>query len=65
MSFTDDQKKILGNNGYRQSSNDADKYINGSGHSVTSRGNTTIFNTDRHTTNGSGISNSLFDKKSK
>ncbi|MES2652991.1 MAG: hypothetical protein V4663_14710 [Bacteroidota bacterium] len=64
MSFSDDQKKILKQNGYTQSAYDSDRYING-GHSVTKRDGTTIFNTDRHTSNGSNISNSLFSKKAK
>jgi len=65
MSFSKDQEKILRGNGYRQSIIDSDKYINGNGHSIKSNGGTTIFDTDRHTTNGTGISNSTFDKKAK
>lgn len=64
MSFSDDQKKILDRKSYIKSQLDSNRYINGS-HSVTSRGGTTIFNTDRHTSNGSGISNTLFSKKTK
>lgn len=63
MSFNDDQKKILSSHGYRQSSLDENKYING-GHSIKSDGNKTIFQTDGHTITY-GISNTLLDKKSK
>ncbi len=62
MAFTDEQKKILTNNGYTQSSKDPDKYINRH-HSIASREGTTIFNTDHHSSNGKNITNKLFDKK--
>ncbi len=65
MGFNNEQKKSLSNNGYSPSSNDSNKWINGNGHAVTKREGTTIFNTDRHTTNGSGISDTLFNKKAK
>jgi hypothetical protein len=64
MSFSDSQKKILGDNGYTQSSTDSNKYING-GHSVTSRGGSTIINTDRHNTYGSGMSDSFLKDRTK
>jgi len=59
-----DQKGILGGNGYRESSSDSNKWINGNGHSVKFDGNKTTFNTSSHTVNH-GISNSLLDKKTK
>ena len=64
MSFSDSQKKILKGNGYEQSSNDANKYISGS-HSVTSKGGSTIINTDRHNTYGSGMSDSFLKDRTK
>ncbi|MBE9602646.1 hypothetical protein [Pedobacter sp. MC2016-24] len=63
MSFSNDQKKILSSNGYKQSSQDENKYING-GHSIKSDGNKTTFQTGGHTITY-GISNTLLDKKSK
>ncbi|UPT67655.1 MAG: hypothetical protein M0D57_03005 [Sphingobacteriales bacterium JAD_PAG50586_3] len=52
---------MLKDEGYKQSSSDSNKFINGSD-TVKSRGNTTIFNDN---TRNSGISNGLFGKKIK
>ena len=57
--FTDKQKKMLKDEGYKQSSSDNNKFINGND-SVKSRGNTTIFNDN---TRNSGISNKRFKDK--
>lgn len=66
MSFTAKQQSILRDEGYQQSKSDADKWIRQSdNHSVTNRSGTTIWNTDRHTTNGNGMSNGQFRDKAK
>ncbi|SFT08460.1 hypothetical protein [Mucilaginibacter polytrichastri] len=61
--YSDKEKSTMRDGGYRQTS-DSDVWKKDN-HTITRRNETTIFNTDRHTTNGSGISDSLFSKKAK
>jgi hypothetical protein len=57
--FSDSEKKSMSAEGYRQSTSDSNKWINGSS-SVKRDGDSTIINNGRHNVYGSGQSDTFF-----